>query len=133
MKHDYMDFRVKFIKSSLKHPLYKLSYMTILIFQNTRICSLKLHDKKWTKARIYSCRARDGPETKYILLKHEYHNKYSNTNIQQFKTQTCNHILFSSLFFCFSLELSHSTTKLFHLPFSTSIQDSIRSTITIFA
>jgi len=42
----------------------------------------RLHNKKWTKARIYSCRACDGPETKYILLKHEYHNKHSNRNIQ---------------------------------------------------
>jgi len=37
--------------------------------------------KKWTKVRIYYCRACDGPETKYILLKYDYHNKYNKTNI----------------------------------------------------
>jgi hypothetical protein len=79
MKHDYMNFRIKF---KFKHQLYKLSYINVLIFQNIRIYSLELDNKRWTKARIYSCRACDGPETKYILLKHEYHNKYSNTNIQ---------------------------------------------------
>jgi len=99
MKHDYMNFRVKFIYSSLKHPLYKLSYINVLIFQNIRIYSLELHNKKSTKARIYSCRARDGPETKYILLKHEYHNKYSNTNIQQFKKGK-HVIIFHSLLHC---------------------------------
>ena len=30
---------------------------------------------------IYSYRACDDPETKYILLQGEYHNKYNNMNI----------------------------------------------------
>jgi hypothetical protein len=38
------------------------------------------------------------PKIKYILLKHEYHNNYSNTKIQQLKRQTCIPIRFISPF-----------------------------------
>jgi len=86
--------------------------INVLIFQNTRIYFLELDNKKWTKVRIYSCRACDGLETKYILLKYEYHNKYSNTKIQQFrKTNTYSYSI--NFFFFVSIGiLSHSTTKI---------------------
>ena len=60
---------------------------------------------------IYSCSTRDGPETKYILLKHEYHNKYSNTNIQQFKRANMySYSIHFSIFVSIGT-LLHSTTK----------------------
>jgi len=52
------------------------------MFTKYKVILPRLHNKRWIKAKIYSCLAYDGPETKYILLKHEYRNKYTNTNIQ---------------------------------------------------
>jgi len=72
--------------------------MNVLIFQNTRIYSLKLHNKSEQKLGSTPVVHAMVLKQKYVLLKHEYHNKYSNKNIQQFKRQTCNHILFSSPF-----------------------------------
>jgi len=36
-----MNFRVKIIYSSLTHQLYKLSYIKVVILQNTRIYSIE--------------------------------------------------------------------------------------------
>jgi hypothetical protein len=52
------------------------------MFTKYKVILPRLHNKRRIKANIYSCRTYDGPETKYILLKYEYHNKYSNTNFQ---------------------------------------------------
>jgi hypothetical protein len=86
-----MSFRVKFIYSSL---------------------NLELDNKKWAKARINSCRASDDSETKYILLRHEYHNKHSNINIQQFKRANMYSYSFHFSPFVSIETLSHSTTKI---------------------
>jgi len=72
---------------------------------------LELDNKKWTKTRIYSCRAYDGHETKYILLKYEYHNKYTNINIQQFKKANMYSYFIHFSPSVFIRTLSHSTTK----------------------
>jgi len=77
MEHGYMNYKVMFIYSSLN-----INYTNVSIFTKYKVILPRLHNKKWTKTKIYSCRACNGPEIKYILLKHEYHNKHSNTNIQ---------------------------------------------------
>jgi hypothetical protein len=55
--------------------LYKRFY----VYQNTRVYSLEPRLQEGN--RVYFYRACDDPETKYILLKGEYYNKYNNTNI----------------------------------------------------
>ena len=76
MEYGYMNYRVKFIYSSSN-----INYTNVSMFTKYKVNLSSLYNKSEQKLKSTPVVHAMVLKTKYILLKHEYRNKHSNTII----------------------------------------------------